>query len=561
MTTPEQLHADLTSGNPGTIATLILDVRVALMNVDGAADHIAFARDVPTWDSPSARTRFNMLAWANQAVAQMGVIHLNQAKLALDRVAADYAWVTGRADATIEWWRSYRSTHDAATDPWFLWVRTEIQRILTGHREAYRARLREALAFLTADPLSSEQRTWLENGLVRSLLFDLSDPTDLGPTIPDSLTTGSDADVDDGDAPTAQGLGVDPATGNLIQTSYTDDGEAVLSVIDPDTGEVIRTVNLDPVVDEDDGAPPDHAGGVSVHDGQVYVSSSAGDRLYSYSLAEIMGSAPGDSVSASDAQGVEAGAYHTIQDGILYVGSHNKASDEGGSLYTYRQDPDTGRWERFGPEYQSPPQAQGVAVRDGIMYFTSSRGRGNDSTLYAYDMATGRRIGLEKLPNMAEGVVATDDGIVITYESGSGQYDTGDGVPFADLWASRNLTITPYSEFGLAEDTEVRPESLRDARIYFLEAEAALDKTVIDIHRLTLPATALGTVPEATTFASTLVKHLDKTARWLDKGKITATMNADGLVASALDYERTDDGAAGVLQNLIRLGIRLADQG
>lgn len=557
MTTPEQLHADLTSGNLGTVTTLILDVRVALMNVDGAADHIAFARDVPEWDSPSARTKFNMLAWANQAVAQMGVIHLNQAKLALDRVAADYEWVVGRADATIEWWRTYRSTHDAATDPWFLWVRAEVQRALTGYREDYRDLLRAALAFLTADPLSPEQREWLESGLVRSLLFDLSDPTDLGPTIPDSLTTGSDADVDDGDAPTAQGLGVDPATGNLIQSSYTDDGEAVLSVIDPDTGEVIRTVSLGAVADEEDGLPPDHAGGVSVHDGRVYVSSSAGDRLYSYSLADIMGSAPGDLVPARDAQGVDAGAYHTIHDGILYVGSHNEASDEWGSLYTYRQDPDTGRWERFGPEYQSPPQAQGVAVRDGIMYFTSSRGRGNDSALHAYDMATGRRIGLEHLPNMAEGVVATDDGIVVTYESGSGQYDTGDGVPFDDLWSSRNLTITPYSELGLADDTEVRPETLREARTYFLEAEAALDRTIAELHRLTLPAAALGTVPEAATFATTLVKHLDKTARWLDKGRITATMNADGLVASALDYERTDDGAAGVLQNLIRLGLRL----
>lgn len=553
MNGPEHLYADLTSGNLTTITTLVLDVRVALMNVDGAADHIAFARDVPTWNSPRARTRFNMLAWANQAVAQMGVIHLNQAKLALDRVAADYQHLVTNADGIIGWWRTYTKTHTPADDPWYLQVKGTIEGDLSALRGSYRAALRSALAFLTSDPLSPEQREWLEHGLVRSLLFDLSDPTDIGPTVPDSLATGSDADVDDGDAPTAQGLGIDPATGNLLQTSYTEDGRAVLSVIDPDTGEVIRSVDLGPV---DGGTAPDHAGGVSVDNGVVHVSSSAGDRLYSYQLSDIMGSAPGDSVRPETTQGVDAGAYHTVKDGILYVGSHNKDPDANGELYTYRRD-DSGRWVRFGPAYESPPQAQGVTVRDGIMYFTSSRGRGNDSRLYAYDMATGRQIGVENLPNMAEGVVATDDGIVVTYESGSGQYDTPDGFPEDDLWASRNLTITPYSEFGLAEDTEVRPETLREARISFLEAEAVLDRTVTELHRLTLPASALGTVPEATTFATTLVKHLDKTARWLDKGKITATMNADGLVASALDYERTDDGLGGLIDNLTRFAIRL----
>lgn len=554
MSGPEQLHADLTSGNLTTVTTLILDVRVALMNVDGAADHIRYAADVPTWDSPSARTRFNMLAWANQAVAQMGVIHLNQAKLALDRVAADYQRMVVQADHVIGWWRTYTKTHTPANDPWYLLVRGVIEGDLYALRRDYRADLRTALTFLTADPLSPEQRGWLEHGLVRSLLFDLSDPTDIGPTIPDSLATGSDADADDGDAPTAQGLGVDPATGNLLQTSYTENGRAVLSVIDPDTGEVVRTVDLGPV---DGGTAPDHAGGVSVDDGVVYVSSSAGDRIYSYRLSDIMGSAPGDTVPVQATQGVDAGAYHTVQDGILYVGTHNSDPDRLGELYTYRKDPGTGEWVRFGPAYESPPQAQGVAVRDGIMYFTSSRGRGNDSRLYAYDMETGRRIGVENLPNMAEGVVATDDGIVVTYESGSGQYDTPDGIPSDDLWASRNLTITPYSEFGLAEDTEVRPETLREARTYFLEAEASLDTTVADLHRLTLPSSALGTVPEATTFATTLVQHLDKTARWLDKGKITATMNADGLVASALDYERTDDGLGGLIDNLTRFAVRL----
>lgn len=550
MSSPEQLYDDLASGNPTTVTTLILDVRVALMNVDGAADHIRFAADVPTWDSPSARTKFNMLAWANQAVAQMGIIHLNQAKLALDRVAADQTTMIERATEQIEWWREFvkQNEPDSARHPLAL---IAVTANLAAIRDAYRRDLRQALSFLTRSPLSAEQREWLEHGLARSLLFDLADPTDIGPTIPDSITTGDDADADDDHDRAAQGLGIDPATGNLLQTSYTKDG-AVLSVVDPDTGEVIRTVNLGPA---DGGSPPDHAGGVSVHDGVVYVSSSGKNPdIYSYSLADVMASPPGETVDVQRVQGVEGGAYSTVHDGVLYVGTHNEEGP--GELFTYVQD-DDGRWVRTGPAYESPPRAQGIAVQDGVIYFTSSLGRGNDSLLVAYDRATGAKIGEERLPNMAEGVVAGPDGLVVTYESGSGQYDTPRGYPEDDLWASRNLTITPYSEFGLGEDTEVRPETLREARIYFLEAEASLDRTITEIHRLTLPASALGRVPEATTFATTLVKHLDKTARWLDKGKITATMNADGLVASALDYERTDDGLGGLIDNLTRFAIRL----
>ncbi|HWJ09420.1 MAG TPA: PQQ-binding-like beta-propeller repeat protein [Nocardioides sp.] len=551
MTSPEQLHADLTSGNLSTITTMVLDVRVALRNVDGATDHIRYAADVPTWESPSARTKFNALAWANAVVAQMGVIRLNQAKLALDRVAADYQWVVHQADNVLDWWNQYKRTH-TTDDIWYLVVRLQVQNALVDLRTSYGKRISSALTHLTGDPLSADQREWLEHGLVRSLIFDLSDPTDIGPTIPDSVAGGADADAADDDDLTQQGLGVDPATGNLLQTSYTKNGEAVLSVIDPDTGEVIRTVNLGAA---DGGSAPDHAGGVSVDNGTVYVSSSGKDPdIYSYSLDDIMGSAPGDTVPVQGTQGVEGGAYSTVHDGVLYVGTHNE--DGNGELFTYVRD-DRGQWVRTGDTYESPPKAQGIAVRDGVIYFTSSLGRGNDSMLYAYDAATGRQIGVERLPNMAEGVVATDDGIVVTYESGSGAYDTPGGVPSDDLWASRNLTITPYSEFGLGEDTEVRPETLRAARVSFLEAEAALDRTIGEIHRLSLPASALGKVPQAPAFATALDAHLDKTARWLDKGKITATLNADGLVATALDYERTDDGLGGLIDNLTRFAIRL----
>lgn len=141
----------------------------------------------------------------------------------------------------------------------------------------YDETLRAAEDIFDCEELDKTQEALFGQGLLKLMAFDLDNPTNLGPPIPDSLLGGDD---DRGLKP--QGLGVDPATGNLLQTSYNDDGDAVLSVIDPDTGEVLHTVDLGPgdVLDKLDtvNQAPDHAGGVMVRGDTVYVMSSTSPR-------------------------------------------------------------------------------------------------------------------------------------------------------------------------------------------------------------------------------------------------------------------------------------------
>lgn len=551
VTGPEKIYRQLASGNVTTLTTLSADLHLAILNVDGCIDHVRYAAGVPTWDSPDASTRFNMKAWAANAAAQVGLVRLNRAKLGVDRATADYEWMELQATRIIEWWREHKDTY--VSPLFFLLARIDVMMKLEEVATTYGGLLDSARDFFTTDGFTDEQLAWLENGLARALRFDLDDPTSIGPAIPDTLATG-----DDDGMMIPQGLGYDPVTGNLVQTSYDsggdgrDDDRATLSLIDPDTGEVIRSVDLGA---PDGGAAPSHAGGVSVHDGQVYVSSSGNPgRLYQYSMADILASAPGDPVAVQgEPQEVAAGAYSTIDRGILYVGTFSEKDT--GKLYTYEKDPDTGKWVPTGDgPYDAPPRTQGIAVTDGHIFFSTSFKRGFDSELIAIDRATGLEVGSERLPNMAEGLVLLPEGIVTTYESGSTKYShRPPNTPPQDMWGSMNMTLTPYSEFGLTSGAvEVEPATLTEAASSFREAEAGIDRTKTEIDRLTLPARVLGGVPEAATFATALVGHLDTTADWLDESRVTADLTAEGLVQSALDYEKTDDGVAGDVQNLLR---------
>ena len=139
----------------------------------------------------------------------------------------------------------------------------------------------------------SDESDWAELGLVKSMLRDLEHGTMPGPVIPETFASGQDDR-----AWTPQGLGLTP-DGNLVQTGYEEvtDPEtgrttyvANLTIVDPDTGRVINTVELG----GGDGAPPNHAGGVVVHDGTVWVASSDSQNptMVPYSLAELGGATP-----------------------------------------------------------------------------------------------------------------------------------------------------------------------------------------------------------------------------------------------------------------------------
>lgn len=554
MSGPEELYEEITSGNPGTLRTLVGDLDTAMTHVATAIDDIVLAEDQPNWSSPSARTQFNMNAWATRATAEMSYVRLNRAKLSVRMVLGAQTWATTEATRQITTWRTAKQT--VSSGLLLMLYRSLVVGYLQDIQEQLGERIDEARDFFQTDGLSEEEREWFENGLARTMRADLEDPTQpIGPIIPNTFATGND---DDGWTP--QGLAYDPASGMLVQTSYNEDGEAELSIVDPETGELVQTVRLGPY----DGAAPDHAGGVSIHDGRVYVTSSDDPpRLFTYDLGDVNDATPGQTVPVQGRpQTLDAGAYSTIHDGVMYAGTFTNDPDKPGKLYTYEQDA-SGEWVRTGGPYETPGEAQGVAIHDGHIVFSTSEGRHNPSTLQVYDLghltSTGRlgtQQGYESLPNMSEGVAALPDGLLTTHESGSSAYVDANGNPVSSLWAGTHLSFTPYDELGIDGTIDVEPHTLQEASSSFRRAEAALDRCESEIDRLTLPASAIADVPQAPPYATALVSHLDTTSNWLDEGRITADVTAAGLVQTAEDYESSDQASGSFLDKLAdKLGL------
>lgn len=546
MAGPKVFYDKLMAGSPATVTALETNVSTAMTHVHGAVEDIHLAEGRPVWDSPDARTLYNMRAWATRAVAQVSSMRLNRTELCLRMAADNYREI--RLDAEDLWaqWRTLRQppvTHPNFPQMQAAWTQAFIYLVSRHDNE-----LDQALQFLSAKAPDEE---WFITGLVRAMRFDLGTGNDLGPLIPGTALTGDDTGL------TPQGLGYDPATGNLVQTSYAD-GRSVLTIIDPDTGTVINTVDLGPAGSD----APGHAGGVQVDGDSVWVSG--GGQMFRYSLADITATTPGGTVpvqgTAAHPDGVvdvEASSFSTIHDGVMYVGRWEANHYRPGELYSYALDESSGRWERSGGPWSIPGETQGISIRDDRIYFSISEGRHFDSTLRSYDFnhlqETGRLgspLGEERLPPMSEGIVALPDGVHTTYESGSSSYSSPTEVKGAhpyggvgSLWPGLNMTVTPYGELG-GDEIALEPPTLDEASRLFGQAETALDTCDREIARLHLPATSLGDVENAGVFARAVNDHLSTTSRWLDEGRVSAATTRAGLIETARDYEETDNGAA-----------------
>ncbi|WP_126688212.1 hypothetical protein [Nocardioides ferulae] len=560
MSDPEAMYAAMTSGSAATIAAVDDDVVRTMRRVSDSIALIRYAEDKPIWESPTARTRFNMRAWATKAAAEVGFIRLNRAALALQRAEADYRAMVDAADTIIAAWRRHQAT---VTSPMMLLLfRAAVIVALQSARADYGARLAESLDFVVSDPLTDEQEDWYEQGLAKSMVDDLANPGSQGPLIPETLATGND---DDGWK--AQGLAYAPSDSQhsgpgrpderpplLVQTSYAG-GSSQLSLIDPGTGQLIQTVELGNIAEMDH--PPDHAGGVVVHNGTVWVTSSDKDdpRMVPYSLDDIRSASPGAAVpTAGPSAPVAAGSYATVHGDTMYVGDFGSSQ-----MYTHTWNHRTESWGAPQGPFPTPPQTQGVAVHEGEIVFSTSYGRGNGSQLQSYPLdqvtgggALGEPIRSVDLPNMSEGVAALPSGLLTTYESGAAEYsEPTKDAPLESLWAAMHMTVTPYSELGLDGNVAVEPTTLADASKYFAEVQDDLDEAEGRIAGITLPAGALGDVPTAALFATGVNQHLRTTATWLDKGKLSAGVTVSGLVTSAEEYLESDDQSGGLFDRLL----------
>jgi hypothetical protein len=495
---PEPLHADMTSGRSGTIRSVATDATEAMARVRESIELIRYAQDRPSWDSDAARRSYNMRAWATRASSEICFNRLNRVTLALELAADGYDHMEKQADEVIGW---YRREKPRVTDA-----------------------LGMFLLMFTAT--GQDDRAW-----------------------------------------TPQGLGLDPETGNLIQTGYEEavdpeTGETVylanLTIIDPDTGRVLNTVELG----GGDGLPPNHAGGVVVHDGTVWVASSDEDdpTMVPYSLSQLTGATPTNTVHPSGPPiHVGAGASSTVSGNTMYVGSFDEHGP--GRMYTYTWDPKTRSWgDEQGP-FELPPKTQGIAVRGNEIVFSTSYGRDSGSELQSYNLGdvTGGGslpdpLRTVDLPNMSEGLVALPGGIATTHESGASPYAFPDGKDPDDLWAGMFLTLTPYDELGLSGQVEVVPATLQTASSWFADAERGLDRAQQRVSRLNLPPASLGVAPGAGALVTTVDTYVDTTATWIEESRLSSDTTASGLIAAANDYEDADsrsDGLFGFLQRFV----------
>ncbi len=556
---PEPVYAEMTSGNSGTVRSVASDTTDAMAKVRESIELIRYAQDRPSWDSDGARRAYNMRAWSARASSEICFNRLNRVTLALEVAADGYDHMEQQAYEVIRWYRKEKP-HAVDALGMFLLMFTAVNN-LGVVRGYYSDALENARDFLTTDPFSTDEQDWAELGLVKSMLRDLAHGTMPGPVIPDVFSTGQDDR-----AWTPQGLGLDP-DGNLIQTGYEksidpETGKTIylanLTIIDPDTGRVLNTVELG----GGSGLPPNHAGGVVVHDGIVWVASSddKDPTMVPYSLSQLSNATPTATVHPSGPPvHVGAGASSTINGNTMYVGSFDEHGP--GKMYTYTWDADTKSWGNEQGPVEIPAETQGIAVRGNEIVFSTSYGRDSGSQLQSYNLddVTGGSglpdpIRTVDLPTMSEGLAMLPDGIATTHESGASPYATPDGKDPNDLWAGTFMTLTPYDELGLSGQVDVVPATLQAASAWFADAERVLDRAQQRVSRLNLPPSSLGTVPGAGALVSTVDTYVDTTATWIEESRLSSDTTASGLIAAANDYEDADsrsDGLFGFLQRFV----------
>lgn len=237
-----------------------------------------------------------------------------------------------------------------------------------------------------------------------------------------------------------QGLGYNAKDDELVHTFYDedDDTDGEIVFVDRTTGEVTSRVPLKGL---------DHYGGVSVNGEYTYVSGGGHTQVYltedlrnpasrevvlpGLGFAEPRPLTITQPAEPLDTVDTKAHSSVTVHDDTLYVTQFTQDENEPGSMYAYRIG-DDGSPTGDPVRYQVPPQTQGVSFDEaGNAYYSSSFGRGNESTLtrvpagdFAADGGWTRDNGrAHTIPTMAEGCVVIDGRLYQLYESGADKYD------------------------------------------------------------------------------------------------------------------------------------------
>lgn len=560
MVDPEELFRDLVSGNPSTVRGQADTVGDAMKKVSEASSRVEEAADRPRWTSAASAGYKVRTAGVSQGI-EVNYFVLGRIQTALRTAANQCSSMETRARNVIDHWRNRPAGLNTVVEDLLALV---VHSALVQVSADYNADLATVAAFargeeIDTDELDADTREWLKRGMDKTADWLLEHGGGLGPLIPNLGVSGDTRGL------IPQGLGIDPTTGWIIQTSYSKDGDqpSVLSMVDPKTGREMVDVELGGYGDI---PTPDHAGGVASDGKYTYVTSSGNpSHVFTYLTSELRKG--GDEPVAPIGKPTEiedgAGAYGTLKDGALYVGTHNK--DIGGGGNAYDGEDDDGRLYRYLPNgsggwirdmsfgggagyVHTPPQAQGVVVRDGEYVFSTSLGRDKAGRLIVQERqddepGNGERGDAFELPSMSEGVIELDGEILTTYESGADHYGP-DGSDDEDLWANPYMTRTSLEALGLSEDIDVDPESLKGAAKDLETAAGPLTRAANIVGGITVSAGDLGKVSAASTFATAVNTELGRSETSLDTGAKAVERTSAMLTGNARTYTNTDDWAA-----------------
>lgn len=250
-----------------------------------------------------------------------------------------------------------------------------------------------------------------------------------------------------------------------LLTTYNQDGAVRLSLQDAGgtDGELgFATLGAPAVPDDLHGwervqfasahPPPDKGGGIAVHGDNVYVADTQG--VYRYSLSQLRDADGGAPVPALDFQPTDGDAsYISIHGDHAYIGQFG-ARPGGIGADDYGTDPtltryaigSDGRLVQDADPIPTPPWAQGVAVTEHGLLYTTSYGSDPDASPHAlvfqpladfgaFEPATmpieilGHELGrapryhdVLELDYYAEELNIVGDEVWITYESNAGAY-------------------------------------------------------------------------------------------------------------------------------------------
>ena len=263
-----------------------------------------------------------------------------------------------------------------------------------------------------------------------------------------------------------QGQGYDSKTNEFLTTYYSKtDGnngtDVRLSIQNKDTDDETAYVKLK----GPNGTELSHGGGVAVSGNWVLVSD--GGKVYSYDRAEIAAAKSGAEIEPNvvlanvpkrgniyAVSDTKVGSFINVSpDGkYAYVGEFDLSVRDGKNnetkgypeLYRYEIDQKTGMLTNKSGPQRIPNNAQGVAVTDDGLIFTTSYGSKsgispNEVIFQEFAMKPSKGFALEaredakvvaEIPYYAEGTNVIGNTLYVTHESGAEEYKGEDGIQF-----------------------------------------------------------------------------------------------------------------------------------